>query len=140
MTLDFGAVNWLAVIVGTAIYFVLGALWYAPFFLGKRWQRSIGWDESRQMEASPMTYVAPALIYLVSGAATGLLAVATGTDTLAEGITLGLVVGIGYALVITATDAVFDPMKPEKWTWFAISGGYHVIGLLIVAVVIAIWP
>jgi hypothetical protein len=30
MTFDLSMINWLAVIVGTVIYFALGALWYSP--------------------------------------------------------------------------------------------------------------
>ena len=62
MTIDLGQLNWLAVIVGALVYFALGALWYSPMFLGKAWQRSIGWDESRTPpEQSPMTYQADAV-------------------------------------------------------------------------------
>ena len=135
-----GELNWLAVIVGAVIYFILGALWYAPPFLGRRWQRSIGWDpEKTPPQANAMTYVAPLLAYLVMAVAVGLLAAATGTDTLGEGIVLGLVLGIGLSLMHTFVDATFDPNKPEPWTWFAINGTYHAIGLIIVAVVVALW-
>lgn len=30
-------VNWLAVLVGAIVAFVLGWLWYSPMFFGKRW-------------------------------------------------------------------------------------------------------
>jgi hypothetical protein len=30
MSLDLASLNWLAVIVGAVIYFVLGAVWFAP--------------------------------------------------------------------------------------------------------------
>jgi hypothetical protein len=135
-----GQLNWLAMIVGAAIYFALGAVWYMPAVLGRPWQRAIGWDESkRPPESSAVTYIAPAIFYLVAAIVTGMLAAATGSDTLGEGIVLGLAVAIGYALVITATDAVFDPNKPQPWVWFAITGAYHVIGLVIVAVVVSVW-
>ncbi len=61
----------------------------------------------------PITYVGPALAYLVAAVATGMLAVATGSDTIGEGIVLGLVIGIGYALTLTAVDAMFDPNEPQ---------------------------
>ena len=54
-------------------------------------------------------------------------------------IILGLVIGIGYALPLTAVDAIFDPNKPEPWAWFAITAVYHLLGLLIVAVLVSIW-
>lgn len=140
MTLDFGQLNWLAVIVGALVYFALGALWYSPLLFSRAWQRSIGWDESRgQPQASAMTYVVPLLAYLVMAVAVGLLVAATGTDDVTEGIVLGLVLGVGLSLAHTFVDASFDPNKPEPWTWFAINGTYHALGLLIVAVILAVW-
>jgi hypothetical protein len=136
MSFDLGSLNWLAVIVSAVVYFAIGAVWFTPRLFGKPWMAAIGWDESRpRPEMNPVSYVGPAVFYLVAAIATGLLANATGTDTLAEGIVLGLVVGIGYALVVTATDAVFDPNKPKPWNWFAISGAYHVVSLTIVGAI-----
>jgi hypothetical protein len=135
-----GELNWLAIIVGALIYFALGALWYAPQFLGRRWQRSIGWDPERtQPQMSAAAYAVPLVAYLVMAVAIALLAAATSTDTLGEGIVLGLVVGIGLSLMHTMVDATFDPSKPEPWTWFAINGSYHALGVLIVAVVVSVW-
>jgi hypothetical protein len=74
----------------------------------------------------------------VAVVATALLARATGTDTIAEGIVLGLVVGIGYALTILITTAAFEFTKPRQWTWGIISGGYHVVGLVLAAIIITI--
>lgn len=140
MTLELAGLNWLAVVVGAVVYFVIGALWFAPQVFGKPWMAAIGWDESRpRPEMNPVSYAGPAIFYLVSAIATGLLAAATGTDNLTEGITLGLVVGLGYALVVTTTDAVFDPNKPKPWTWFAISGAYHVLSLALVGAIIGAW-
>ena len=136
-----GEVKWLAVIVGAVIYFALGALWYSQMLFARQWQRSIGWDPQRTPpQQSVATYAVPFVAYLVMAAAVGLIAAATGTDNFGEGVVLGLVVGIGLSLMHTLVDATFDPNKPEPRTWFAINGAYHTIGLLIVAIVIAIWP
>jgi Protein of unknown function (DUF1761) len=140
MTIDVAGINWLAVLVGAAVYFVIGAAWFAPAVFGRPWMASIGWDESRpRPEMNPVSYAGPAIFYLIASAATALLAKATGTDTLQEGVVLGLVVGIGYALTVTATDAVFDPNKPKPWNSFAISGAYHLVSLVLVGMIIAAW-
>lgn len=140
MTLDFSAINWLAVLAGAAIYFVLGAAWYSPILFARPWQAAIGWDESRaQPQTNPLTYVVPAVLYLLAGVATAMLAAATGTDTLSEGVTLGLVTGIGYALAMVGVEATFDPNKPKPLNWFLITTAYHLIGFVILAVVIALW-
>ena len=140
MTLDLGGLNWLAVIVGALVYFALGALWYSPMLFARPWQRSIGWDESRPApESSAATYVLPLAAYVVMAIAVALLAEATGTDELGEGIVLGLVLGIGLSLAHTFVDAAFSPEKPAPWTWFLINGTYHALGLVIVAVIVAAW-
>lgn len=140
MSFDLSAINWLAVIVGTIIYFGLGAVWYAPMVLGRAWQRSIGWDPAQKLpEIKVATYLVPLLAYLVMAVATAMLAAATDSDTLGEGIVLGLVLGIGFATMHTLVDATFDPNKPQPWTWFAINASYHALGLLIVAVIVSIW-
>jgi hypothetical protein len=141
MILDtLGQLNWLAVIVAAVVYFALGAVWFTPAFLGRPWMRSIGWDESRQPpQANPVSYAVPALLYLLAAIATAMLARATGTADVGSGIVLGLIVGVGYALTVTATDAVFDPNKPQPWVWFAISGGYHLLGLVAVAIIVSVW-
>lgn len=140
MTLNLGELNWLAVVVGALAYFTLGALWYSPALFGRPWQRSIGWDDSRTPpQQNAVTYVLPLLAFLVMSIAVGLIAAATGTDELGEGIVLGLVLGIGLSLAHTFVDASFSPEKPQPWTWFAINGTYHALGLVIVAVIISVW-
>jgi hypothetical protein len=34
---------------------------------------------------------------------------------------------------------VFDPHKPQPLRWFAIFSGYQLVGLLIVATIVALW-
>ena len=141
MALDaLSGINWLAVIVATIVYFALGALWYSPVAFGKQWQRAIGWDEAQQQGGtSPMVYAGPALFALVSTIATAMLANATGSTDVGGGVVLGLVVGIGYGLALTAYEALFAPNRPAPWVWFVITGSYHLIGLLIAAVIVSAW-
>ena len=35
--------------------------------------------------------------------------------------------------------ALVNSTKPEPLTWFAINGTYHALGILIVAIIVAIW-
>ncbi|MFZ0627001.1 MAG: DUF1761 domain-containing protein [Acidimicrobiia bacterium] len=141
MNLDsLGDLNWLAVVVGALIYFALGALWYSPVLWGKLWQRAIGWDPERKPpEMRATSYLIPLAAFLVMAVTVGLIAAATGTDTFGEGLTLGLVLGIGLALMHTAVDANFDPNMPKPWVWFWINGSYHGIGALVLSVLVAVW-
>jgi Protein of unknown function (DUF1761) len=141
MTLDLGGINWLAVIIATLIYFALGAIWFAPQTpIGKTWMSASGYQSPTTGTSSTnLFYVIPAATSFVAVMATALIARATATDTLNEGVVLGLVVGIGYAATIVLTTAAFEFSKPRQWTWGLVDASYHVVGLLIAAIVIALW-
>jgi hypothetical protein len=131
--------NWLAVIVAGVVYYALGAVWYSTGVFGKTWMRSIGWNPEKQPEMSAADYALPFVGYLVAAIAIGMLAAATGSTTFCSGVVLGLVIGIGIAAVMAFVTARFDPMRPEPMTWFWVTAGYHVIGILEASVVIAVW-
>jgi hypothetical protein len=141
MSLDMvGQLNWLAVVAGAIIYYVLGAIWYAPPVLGRAWQRSIGWDPATPPpRMSPTLFVLPLIAYLVISAGIGMLAAATGSTDVTGGLTLGVVLGLAFAVGRTAVDAIFDPNRPQRWTWFAITAGYHFIAIVIIAVLLSVW-
>ncbi len=135
----FTEINWLAAIVAGAVYFGLGALWYSPVAFGEEWMDSMGWQPGEEdPEATTAEYVMPLAAYVVVGIALAVLARATGTDTLGEGIVLGLVVGVGVSSMILLTTALFDPGK-KKLTWWMITGGYHELGIILASVIVAIW-
>jgi hypothetical protein len=139
VTIDLSQVSWLGVIIGAAIYFVLGALWYSPVLFAKPWQAAIGWDPSRTPpQMNPMTYVLPALMYLAAGVAMAIIAAAIGVETVTDGLILGLVTGLGFALPMVGVEATFDPNKPQPMTWFLITVAYHLIGFAILGVTVAI--
>ncbi len=142
MTLDLAGINWVAVIIATVVYFGLGAVTFAPFTpIGRAWVAASGYESpTTGMTSSNVFYIVPALTAFVSVVATALLARATGTDTLGEGIVLGLVVAIGYAVVILLNTASFEFAKPDRWTWGAIDAAYHGVGLLLAAVILALVP
>ena len=132
-------VNWLAIIVGTIVYFGLGGFWYSPAGFGKPWMRSIGMEIPAPGERpGAAIYATPLISGLVTAIATAWLAHATGSSTVGDGILLGLVVSIGYMVTLASTTATFSRF-PEKMTWFWITASYNVVGITILAVVVSAW-
>jgi hypothetical protein len=132
-------VNWLAVIVGGAVYFALGGFWYSPAGFGKQWMRAVGMNMPEEGERpGAAIYVAPLLADLVAAIATAWLVEATGSDTFGEGLLLGLAVSIGFMVTLIATTATFSQL-PEPMTWFWITATYNVIGITLVAVLASVW-
>ncbi|MGQ0839864.1 DUF1761 domain-containing protein [Actinokineospora sp.] len=131
--------NWLAVLVAAVAFFALGGLWYSNALFGKAWTEAVGW-EPVEGEKPPVTlYLMPLITCIVSAVAIAVLARATGTDSLAEAIVLGLVTGVGLAAMALLVTGFFDPRKPKPMVWVAITSGYHVVGFVIVAVIVALW-
>ncbi len=135
-----GDLNWLAIIVAAIAYFALGAAWYAPPVFGKAWMAAGGVTmEQTQGGPGAVIYVAPFVGSLLSAIALGMLAEASDTDTLGEGVALGAVVAIGFALTIAIVTATFETNKPRPMVWGAVNAGYHVVGNLVAAAIIGAW-
>ena len=130
--------NWLAVIVATLAYFALGAVWYAPPVFGNQWMKAAG--TSMEGEGpGPAIYVAPLVFCFLATLANAMLAVATGSNSVSDGVVLGLVVSVGYGVSLLGVTAVFESNKPDAVTWGAITAGYHVVGLLVSAIIVSAW-
>ncbi len=134
-----GDVDWLAVILAALAYFVIGAIWYAPPVLGKAWMAAGGIPDARESGQSPgpAIYAVPLVGSVLSAIALGMIALASVTDTIGEGVVLGLVVGIGFAISIALVTATFESNKPKPFVWGAINGGYHLVGNLVAAIIVA---
>ena len=133
-------VNWLAILVGTLAYFMLGAVWYAPPVLGKPWMKAAGMEPPEGSDGpGPEIYLAPFISCLVATIAMAMVAVATGSDTFSEGLVLGRVTGIGFAGTVLGVTAVFESNKPDAKVWGAITAGYHALGFVLSAVIVSLW-
>jgi hypothetical protein len=132
--------NWLAVLVAALAYFALGAAWYAPPVFGRVWMTAGGMSMPEPgARPSPAIYLTPLVGSVLSAVALGMLAKASDTDTFLEGIVLGLVVAIGFAISIAFVTAQFESEKPKPMVWGAVNAGYHVVGNLVAAIVVASW-
>jgi hypothetical protein len=131
--------NWLAVLVAALAYFVVGAAWYAPALFGNVWTRAGGLEMPEGQRPNPVVFVTPLVGSILAAIALGMLAVATETDSIGEGVVLGLVTGVGFAIGISFVTAQFESNKPNRMVWGAVNAGYHFVGTLVAAVIIASW-
>ena len=131
-------VNWLAILVGAVAWWILGAIWYSPPLFGNAWMRSAGIQISQEQRPGVATYVIPLIAYFIATIAAAMLARATGSTTFGEGIVLGLVLAIGFAVPLFWMESTFGN-RPRPATWFAITAMYSVLGILIATVIVTVW-
>lgn len=129
-----GQVNWIGVPVAFIAFTVLGGVWFAALF-SKPYNVSLGRDASARPEGSTLFYVGPALSSLVVTTTSELLMAALKVDTLADALLFGLIVGVGYLVANTVTIAI-NPNFPRPLYYSLISGGYNVVGSLLVSAIL----
>ena len=138
MIQSLAAVNWLAVLVATAVLYALGGLWYSPALFGPRWRAGVGFAPPEGWKPRPLLYLAPLLGCLVVTIATALLVMFTDAHSLRDGATLGLIVGLGYGAAIAGVDAT-APSHPRPGTLALVTGAYWTVGITLVAMILSVW-
>lgn len=133
--------NWLAVIVATVVYFALGGIWYSPMGFVKGWMAGHGIptptdaDKAAMKKQMPMYMLTSLVLNFI-----GVLALAyIETAMYTKGWMTGMKVGILAASLTTMTVALGYFHTKKSFKLFMIDAGYHVVGLIIVAVILSVW-
>jgi hypothetical protein len=130
--------NWLAVLVAAVGYFMLGALWYSVLF-GKAWIKGTGIDMSKP-DAKKGAGGIMAFTFLLEFVTCIGLAILVSRLMLSgalSGVKLGLFTGIFFSSISICISYLYQS-KPK--TLHAIDAGYHIVGSVIAAVILCVWP
>lgn len=129
-----GDLNWIGILAGFLAFTVLGGVWFAALF-PKAYNRSLGREPEAKPEMTPLFFAGPALTSLVITITSAVLSAALKIDSLGEAVTFGLIVGVGYLTANTVNIAI-NPNFPRPLFYAAISGGYNILGSVLVSVLI----
>ncbi len=133
--LDFGGLNWWAILLATVAAFALGGLWYGPMF-GKAWLAALG-KSADELQPSPQPFIISAVTALVTCVVVAALMHGLNMTGLASGLLFGFITGIGFIAAAMASDAAFC-----GWGWklWAIQAGYRVAYSVLMGGIIGVWP
>lgn len=127
------AVNWLAVIAAALSMFVIGGLWYGPFF-ARPWQRAAGVSDE-QLKAGNMPLIFGVALVLS-------LIMAANLAFFVNGLPLGITVlyavaaGLGWAALGLSTVALFER---RPLSYHLINGGYLTIAFAVMGLILGLW-
>jgi hypothetical protein len=130
-----GSLNWIAIILATAVYFILGGLWFAPFLFGRLWHKAIGFEKPKDWKPSARYYLGPLIGALIITIATAMLLKTFSIHTYFDAISLGFIVGAGYAGSVSFINAI-TPKTPQPFVQGFIVGVYHTLSIILVSIIL----
>ncbi len=137
--MDFGSLNYWAIIVAVIFNQVLGAAWYST--LAKPWMADVGLtdDDMAAMKGTHRQwspYVVAIVLAAVFTFALALLAQGLDADTFGEGLALGLLAAIGFVVTSHGVNYTFEGRSVRL---LAINTGYPLISYCVIGVLLALW-
>jgi hypothetical protein len=135
----FSHLNWLAILVATLAYFVLGALWYSKALFGSSWATMLKLDVNNPDMKKGMAKMMAGSFLLMFVTSVGLALLVQMIGFNAEfmyGIKLGLLTGVFFAATAVSINYVYEN-KPIGL--YFINNGYHVAGHIAAAIILVMW-
>jgi hypothetical protein len=128
-------INILAVIVAIIIYWILGAIWFSAKVLGKKWSIALGKNIDElgpNIKQALGSFLANSIAIVVLAILLELI----GSYDLVTGLTVALLIGIGFIIPIDLYDVIFEEKNRLA---FLIDIGYHVFGIVIAGIILGLW-
>lgn len=132
--------NYYAIATATAVFFILGALWFSPLMFGNLWAEELRKKNVLIPHPTTMHMIRSMLLSLsskiVAAYCMAYLVAATGAQTLHAGLMLGFIVAIGFNIMSIASICIWENRSLKL---FFISSGYATIGVMMLGAILAVW-
>lgn len=136
--MDFGSVNWMAIVVATLASMALGAVWYMA--LAKQWMGALGKTREQIMANSngaATPFIIAALMQLVMAYSLALFVPRLmGATTITNALIVAFHIWLGFVITSMITNHRY---QGSKWSLTAIDGGYMLGVLLAQGLVIGLF-
>ena len=134
----FSHINWLAVLVATVAYFILGAIWYNKAVFGSKWAQGHGikMNDPEAKKGAGKIMMISFVGFIVITITLAILIAKMSLTGIMSGVKLGLITGIGFSSM-TICISYFYTKKPMALHF--IDGAYHVVGQIVAAVILCLW-
>ena len=126
-------INWLAVIVATLPFVVLGGLYFV-FVVPKPYAAAVGAEAKK----TPLYTAGPIVPSLVTVITSAILLKALGVTELGDGVAFGLIISVGYLVAQTFNIAI-NPAFAKPLVYGLINAPYFIIGGTLASVILTLW-
>jgi hypothetical protein len=137
--IDFGDLNYLAILVAVVFNQLLGALWYGTF--AKPWMAETGMtqEDMEGMKGTPqqwVPYVVAIVLAIVFTLGLALLVQGMEADNAGEGLGLGVLAAVGFVVTSHGVNYAFEGRSLKL---LAINSGYPLVSYAVIGLVLAVW-
>ncbi len=131
-------INYLAILVATALSMVIGAAWYSQLMFVKPWMKLIGKTEFQGDTSNlPQLLVITAIANLITAYVLALALSYTQSQGLIEGALLGFWLWVGFVATTSLPNYLF---KGQSLQLYLIESSNHLVALVVMGAVLASWP
>ncbi len=135
--MDFGSINWLAVIVCVVVCMVSGTIWYNPKTFFPMWWKVVGaGKEQPGMENMGMTWGLTLLSSLVQAISLAIMVNFMGGVDAMSGARIGFMLWSGFIAPTYLVNKLFAGHGLKIW---AIEVGNHLVNFLIFGAILGAW-
>jgi hypothetical protein len=135
--MDFGSVNWFAVVACVVVSMVNGFLWYSPRTFFDPWWKVVGAGRGEPgMENMGVTWTLTVLSSFVQAVAMSFLVNAMGGTSAGAGALTGFMLWLGFIAPTYLVNKLFAGHGLKIW---AIEAGNHLVNFLLFGAILAVW-
>jgi hypothetical protein len=142
--MDFGTINWLAVVVCVVVSMISGTIWYNPKTFFPVWWKGIGKSDTEQPGSGggmAMTWTLTVLASVVQAVFMSLMVTAMGSmtpggATLASGALAGFILWLGFVAPTNLVNKLFAGHGLKIW---AIEAGNHLVNFVLFGAILGAW-
>jgi hypothetical protein len=128
--------NHWAILVSAVFLWMLGALWYSPALFAKPWVEIVGRKMGEKPKGVVKGMVGSLIGDLLLSLALAHFILWSGAEGFGGGAFIGLICWVGFVLGPLYPQSIYEG-RPFKY--FAINGGYWLIGLTVAGGLLSVW-
>lgn len=133
--MEFGMVNYLAVLVAAVMSFLVGPLWYGPLF-GKKWATLTGVTEEQGKEMGMKPLIVTFIGFLCLSYAIGRIMSFGGLSGAWWGCMVAFLVWLMIMAPLMLSQTLYQNQPVKLW---GIDAGFRLVTTLIIGLIIGIW-
>ena len=143
--MDFGSINWLAVVLCVVVNFIIGAIWFSEKGFFPIWWTAIGKSKSDNpgmtgANAMAITFGITIVATIVVAIFMSLMVTAMGKlmpggATLVSGATTGFFLWLGFVAPTSIANRIFAGQL-KAWV---LEAGYHLVNFIIIGAILGVW-